>query len=191
MKLNPHDEALINNLKDGSYGALMPIEPDQLPDREAYCAIVCGDGVRRKETTSHLRSITGCNCDHTIALPGGASLLAPESPLSDEATRKVLLEKGVAQARKLQGTKTVLVTAHLPCGAAYDAGITGVQLIDHIVSAKHQIRLFAAQHNISDITPVGLLDVEFSDGKKRTYVIKREGWEAWKQENATRQIAAE
>jgi hypothetical protein len=173
VELTQKDRHYLTELQHGGHDVLKRLKPERLPSPASLCIIACGDGVRRRETTAYIRAKTNCRCDHVIALPGGASLLARSSRLSSRPLRKLMLD-AVAAAYRLQDTRTVLVTGHAPCGAAYEAGYGVQDIIQHIIEAKQIIRSYADANGMQ-LTPIGLLDVDYGD-QKRTYKIRRESW---------------
>ncbi|MDP2664434.1 MAG: hypothetical protein Q8O97_00465 [bacterium] len=119
---------------------LSKIDPNGICGREkGVVTVICGDKDHAADNARfHQTRITPST--HTVSLPGGALLIPRDSPFNTEELHLGdAMIWGIRFAHSGQKINHVMVEGHYPCGAALDKGLTLVQTMGYIKSAKRRI----------------------------------------------------
>jgi hypothetical protein len=187
--LSEADRVLIQQLREAE--VLQDIDRHQLDLRQGVILITCSDGHRFPNIFNHQSSLmleAGVEpIIHTLSWHGGALACAPCSPINRRKDdHKVFLEQ-VSDAIKLKGIYTILSHAHAPCGAA---GLHGVDLTLEIalhMRAKDMMKKLENTFS-KEIKVVPHFDVDYGEGKQRTYYLCRTKWGIWANEHGVKAI---
>ena len=136
--------------------------------------VTCSDGDQFGDVfTHHAKQVCSLHREdsriHTLALNGGAKLIAEGSPLLTSGEDEVLL-RHIGVAIKLMGIETVVLYAHAPCGAAYSRGLSFEQVLDILFQGKDRVR-----KTYPGVKVACFCHIDDGD-KKRTYFVSRDAW---------------
>lgn len=165
-------------------GVLGDLDGNRLDLRQGVIMVTCADGDQLYDIFAHKAlAVMQQRSDariHTLALNGGALLLAEDSPLSRTNNEGTVLMEHIRGAMKLKGMRTVALYAHAPCGAATKMVHPPLRL-DQVVALL--IRAKTRVKSLGDGIKVAcFLHVDNGTGK-RTYHVSRDAWTSWAAEN--------
>lgn len=190
------DQRLVNLLLEG--GVLRDIDPVRLRDRKLVI-VPCADGKYIFELLLHhlkmskkfWRLFLGLFSRrfhledvlfHTLALNGGALLLAPDSTaINIHAPEDAVLLHHLQQAVRIKhlDEPTVALYAHVPCGAATACGFNIVDQMKLTTQAKRRIKEIHPAWKV-----MCLMYVDYGNGRGcRSYIFSIREFEDWYAKN--------
>jgi hypothetical protein len=113
---------------------------------------------------------------HTLALNGGALLLSPMCPLTQERHEGAALVNHIAGAKLLKNITSLALYSHAPCGAAGLANMSIRDQIRELLAAATHI-----QESVDAVSAMCYFHVDWGHGRKRTYAVAQEQAIAWLQ----------
>lgn len=142
-----------------------------------HIIVPCSDGHQMRDLFwNHLRRLERNDPEpiiHTLALNGGALLIAESSPMNRVFREDLVILHHLKQAITMKGVKTVVLYAHCPCGAAYHQGLTLRQAISLLVESKSR-----AQACLPGIDVSCYYHIDYGN-RRRTYFVNRQNWEQY------------
>jgi len=106
----------------------------------------------------------------TIALNGGALLLANDSPLSRGLREDRVIIEHIRQASRGNGMKTAALLAHAPCAATEPYRFSLLKVIDLLVKAKARLKW-----ELVGMKAACFLGMPGGN----TYFVSQKKWDAW------------
>lgn len=173
-KLSDETLALIARFRTN--GVLQDLDTHRIDQSKGAIIVSCADGDQIHDLFHHHEQLfndAGISPRiHTLALNGGALLVAAGSPLTTWMREDEVLLKNIGVARQLKEIDTVILYAHAPCGAAGAANMTFHNVLEYLMQAKTRLK------RIDDKIKVACFcHIDYGDGKKRTYFVSRECFE--------------
>ena len=174
--ISENDIKIISAMR--KFGVLDDIDPHRLAQEQGIIPIPCADGDQMIDIFQHQLKIAleggVAPRPHQLSLNGGALLIAEESPLNKELREDLVLLAHIRGAMVLKKIRTVVLYAHAPCGAAGLAGLSFERCIDLLMKAKARVKKEIPGMKVACFCHVD------RKGKKRTYFVSKEKWEAWR-----------
>lgn len=186
MPINAADYALVRTLREKRI--LEDVTPELFRAAEGAITVFCGDCDQSHDLGPQQRNFCANHHSHPrvhdIALNGGGLLLAEDSPLHAGLPQDLVLVHSIVGAHRLKGISTVALYTHCPCGAANLVGFSFQRILEELFKGKARLRalLETRQLNLKLVCFVHIDYGEFLDGKRRTYYVGRQKWEAYQVE---------
>lgn len=154
-------------------------------DGESNIVIIqCSDGHQGRSITNLIeKALNVCpkdGCLHQHALNGGLLLIPRESPIAHEGDREALLRHTCASLI-LKGLQTMVLCGHWPCAAGHNR-MSFLEAIELTVRAKADFEQTMPLNMAVEY--VLIFHIHHQDGRRRTYLLCQQAWEAYKAEHA-------
>ncbi len=186
LSLSRHEKVVINEWR--KFGVLRDIENHCLDQANGAILITCSDADQFAEVFQHQCGMQTVHRPHprihVFGWHGGPLACAPCSPVNKRKHAHSVFLDQISDARVLKDIHAVASRAHAPCGAARMNHIEIEQEMALHMRAKQQIKTLN-----QGIVVAPFFDVDYGDGRKRTYFVSRESWEAWAKQNGIPSIA--
>lgn len=175
------DRQLIQQLRKA--GVLTKVEQEKLDQKNGILAVPCADGDQMSDLFAFQQKMQkGHRHDprlHMPSLNGGALLIPENSPLNKPDREDLIMLKHIRQGVELKGMDVVALYAHAPCGMAGLYSLNAEQVIDLLLQAKTRVK-----QTLPGKTIACFFHVDYNDGRKRTYFVDRDKWEAYQEKRA-------
>ncbi len=169
-KLTDDDRTLIKEFL--GCGILRDLNAHLIDQSNGAILVTCADGDQMSDLFHHHERIAreggGTPRLHTLALNGGALLLAPSSPLNRQFHEDEVLLHHITVARQLKDIHTIVLYAHAPCGAAGAFHLTFLQVLEYLMEAKRSLK-----NGNGKIKVACFCQIDYGTGEKRTYSVSR------------------
>ena len=176
-EITPRDEAIIAHLIE--LGVLVEINTGRLDQDKGSIVLICSDPLRFPQIfLKHIEMQNG-RFDmpflFTLAMPGGALLLAPESKLLDVgSTLDHDLIKRIQMGVNEFDMATIALGVHVPCLGAHHAHMDAFAVTTGLFDAKQRVKtIFNARRKVA-----AFFQVHYSSGKMTYYFAKLLAWQA-------------
>ncbi len=162
------------------------VRSHQLDHTSGAIVVTCGDGDQMYDLygrhcafyeAHHLATNGHCPSSpriHVLALNGGGLNIPARSPLLRGFAKGEILLDEIRATAGLKSMRTVVLYAHLPCGAARLAGVDFLSATELMFAAKERVRLMFPEFTVAAFCHV-------DKGAKRTYFLDRANWLAWRE----------
>lgn len=181
MNLSEPERKLVEEMR--GFGVLADADGHRLDQREGIIMVTCADGDQMPDIFRFQAKLSeGQRTDpriHTLSLNGGALLLPEDTKLIVRRGRRfredVVLMEHIRVARNLKQIDTIALYAHAPCGMARLMHLSFEDVIATLIAAKARIK--GDNHGAKVAC---FCHVDRGNGRKRTYFVSRDRWDAWK-----------
>ena len=190
MPISETDRQIILDLRQASI--LEDVNPHRINCDGRNIVIMCGDGhqlirkIRTHESYVKRDEHSECCC-HGIMINGGALNLSPRFTRHMRLpVQKVLLSQ-IRQSMALKGVNTVALYVHAPCGAAKLRGMSVMDVLDELFKAKESLKRHFSKRRKFNVAC--FIQIDFGNGRERSYFISAKKWSEYKTQAAERQEA--
>ena len=175
-KLSIADGDLIKSLRAAD--VLQDVEEHLLDQKNGVILVTCSDADRFDDIFEHQKKMQLHQRNdvraHVLSWNGGALTCAPRSPVNIKKRADKIFIEQIKSAREMKDIDLVVLLAHAPCGAAGKIKLTIEGSLWLQIAAKKEIK------SLNEGIKVALFfHVDYDNGKKRTYFLSREKWDAW------------
>jgi len=181
MELSVKDRNLIKSLREE--GVLQDVREHLLAQRNGTILVTCSDGDQFVEVFHHQEKLQAGQRSrpriHTFGWHGGVLACAPHSPVNKREHDHLVFLDQIGDGRTMKNINTVVACAHAPCGAAHKNGLGIEKVITLQFRAKQRIETLNR-----GITVACFFDVDYGNGRKRTYFLSRPEWRTWARKNS-------
>ncbi len=178
LEISGVDKVIVDSLLE--HGVLASVASYLLDQSRGVIVLTCGDGDQSHDIFSYHVQLQEGRCNyphpriHLCAWNGGALRINPASATNRTApgAADIFLAE-VLDASDLKDIPVVVTYCHVPCGKAYAARMNAKEVFEENIRAKKIIK-----SRKSGIKAACFVQV-CREGKKRSYYLVRERWEAW------------
>ncbi len=160
---------------------LEDVNGNRLDTSNGIILVTCSDGDKMPDIFKHQSMMTFRI--HPLARNGGGLQLPHNSPAnrlvdpSSNSTMRLgdLYMQEILETHDIKGMGTVVLPFHFPCAIAGRHEIRARRLIELLVDAKNRIKTEMPR----GVKVASSLHIEWPDGRKRTYFVSRDKWNAY------------